>query len=532
MVHKERRAGFVLLTLIAVSCESGGSNEEELSTWSYDEPAPIICDVPTCSDRALTVRRPSSFPPLELREVSTAEARESVRKIFERREPEAIAIATLLDAAESGGESDSSINRIQDRLGQIVPDWRNLVGVLPRLDVPSVIEGQQALETSGCGEMSLVMKLDAVTVHEREDNFTHDLVYCIARAESTSTSGEASLEMVATEVSPALDTGQRYDFEDGTFFGREGGRDPGEELRITYDCWEHDSPEEYEKFETALSKLQRIAKLLPAQVQAYVAVGAKVAKVLIELGKAFDSDDHLFTANENVRRQALWSLMLEEPREVARRGTNNGSDWSWTLDVVADGCAGSRDSGGRPDSEPGAAQPAEPVCSPATCDGCCVGRDCLRGNTDGECGRSGEDCSSCDSHERCNGGQCSFDSSVRFDIEVLGAEISGTDQNGSAWDAFGGAPDPIVELACGGDSGGVAVQNDTYFPSWNDVVLQGVEARDLINGLSVEVTDDDAQFDESISSCRYSVSESELIGGDFSVQCDAYSVVYLRASAR
>ncbi|MCA9524820.1 MAG: hypothetical protein KC549_00810 [Myxococcales bacterium] len=248
-----------------------------------------------------------------------------------------------------------------------------------------------------------------------------------------------------------------------------------------------------------------------------------VADYLIELAAALDGDDHLYSADERLGRQALWTWINERDRTISAGGTHSGSDWSWKLHFAATGCALGVAEAPRP--------PAGEACGPATCEGCCSAGRCMAGGDEQTCGRGGGACQSCGSGETCGGGACRFDDNATFSLKVLYADVAFTKANGDCWDdIFGGCddpPDPYLEASSGGRSGRTGLERDTWRPSWNTTVLPGVRARDLMSRVTFEVTDDDLQFDDLIGRCSFAMSAYELqAGGSLSVECGQSVVTF------
>jgi hypothetical protein len=451
------------------------------------------------------------------------------------RSPEMVLIAHWLEGTPTGDDAlDAALRahpvstegrrRLVDVLDREFADWRELSHVpLPGdrepASAPRFESAWQGLETSGCGEMRLQMALSSVTVQERDDNFSDDRVYCVVRA----TDATGDMEIVRTDVSPALGPGQSHDFDDGVFFGRGGARDPGETLDVEYDCWEMDDASEYERFEEILDQVMDIADDLG--VRGALVEYEMVARALILLGRLFDGDDYLFHTAERFTRQDLWVLAATQPeRSFTARGTHLGSDWAWSFKVLAEACAVGENAapgsfGGGGDGGSGSGGPA-----PATCDGCWVGGTCKGGTANDACGTGGADCTSCSGLDSCRSGRCVFDSSRTVDVVAVSAEVPGSDPNGDYWDVGAdSAPEVIMRISSGGRSGSTNLV-EGYDVSWDTIVLRDVRVADLMDSIEVELTDDDLQFDDFIDGCSGAMTRANISAGEVTLGCGSSQV--------
>ncbi len=490
---------------------------------------PVICDAPMCGGDSATFGLSVRAPSLELDPVSVQTIREGLASRIASRAPELILLAHWLLRTPTGSpEVDARLRELpasNDGARKIIgvldaqfDGWRELAEIpwnstLPNADPPGIERTWQGLETSGCGEMRLQMALGSVTVHQRDDNFVDDRVYCIVRA----TDGNGDMELSQTDVSPPLGPGATHYYSDGTFFGRGGPRDPGSSLMVEYDCWEMDDESEYEQFQEVLDLVMRASKLLPpGQFKAAIVFAAKVAGVLIELGKLFDGDDYLFRTKENFTRQDLWVLAATQPeRSFTARGIHYGSAWSWEFSVLADACATGEDA--EIGWEPGGDDPAPPPSpaeTPPHCDGCWVGNSCKRGNTNDACGSGGADCMSCGSLESCRRGDCAFDTSRTVDVAAIEARVPDTDHSGGCWDRLGDcAPEVYMKVTVGGRSGSTNPV-EGYSPRWNTLVRRDVAIADLLERLEVDLIDyDEAAGEEWMDGCYGSVSRDDIEAG-------------------
>ncbi len=174
----------------------------------------------------------------------------------------------------------------------------------------------------------------------------------------------------------------------------------------------------------------------------------------------------------------------------------------------------------------------------ATCQGCCSGSTCLGGTAANACGKSGNACVDCGKGRTCGAGGsgCTLDQAAPFDVVMVSAVIPPLNKAGGAWDTFGGLPDPYARaysaLSGVSHSGATAYVADTLTPQWGTVVLAQVPARELLNSFSVELMDDDYDFDDTIGGCAIKLDASMFDGALKTARCPAtvsgveFSVVF------
>lgn len=157
----------------------------------------------------------------------------------------------------------------------------------------------------------------------------------------------------------------------------------------------------------------------------------------------------------------------------------------------------------------------------STCSGCCVGETCQGGSTASACGSGGATCTACPSHYRCSATRkCEVDPTSTWDVYAVDATIPALDPDGKTWDSYVYTdPDPFVTITTyisgskhlEEDS---AVKDDTFTPAWNEVVLSGVLAGEILDGgLGFALYDyDPTTFNDYIDSCSGFVPQSEFDG--------------------
>lgn len=111
-------------------------------------------------------------------------------------------------------------------------------------------------------------------------------------------------------------------------------------------------------------------------------------------------------------------------------------------------------------------------------------------------------CGSCASYESClPSGLCGITPNSTWFFAADHATVATTKSDGSAWDPFGGAPDPYVQL----DSTRTSIKQDTFSPIWQEGTTY--TATNLLSqGVSVTVYDSDPN------------SSDDLIGGPTTVR--------------
>ena len=102
-------------------------------------------------------------------------------------------------------------------------------------------------------------------------------------------------------------------------------------------------------------------------------------------------------------------------------------------------------------------------------------------------------------------------------------EVPSTNYAGVAWDAFGGAPDPTVNLYAGTSDavdGTLNLPDDVFAGSPRTVIASNLRASDILAYLAFGVFDEDVSDFEFIGACYVSgVGSSTFSGGAVSVDC-------------
>ena len=189
--------------------------------------------------------------------------------------------------------------------------------------------------TIECGAPLLRVRVSKITVHEEDDDFANDIVYCALTSEAKTAS-----EIRVTPETPNLDQGESFTFpiEAGVFWGQKEPETPGGNLLLTYDCFEDDSGSGYGKLIDDIGAgATTIGGVAGSYGWIFDIVGAVAPVVSGALG--LDGDDHLFNAQQTIALDQQLDLTNGRWWSVRRSGTHINSDWDWELRVEAWGCA-------------------------------------------------------------------------------------------------------------------------------------------------------------------------------------------------
>jgi hypothetical protein len=180
------------------------------------------------------------------------------------------------------------------------------------------------------------------------------------------------------------------------------------------------------------------------------------------------------------------------------------------------------DGGGIASDGGGGGGDAAATCSAANCAGCCFNGACQSGNTGAACGKGGIQCVACAPQQICKVDQiCAVDPESRWKVQPASATLA-TTNNGSTWDAGGGAPDPFVSMWCPATAatvtGTTPAVSDSFTPTWSTGGCI-IKAKDLLaSGYAAQVFDEDVSFNDPASvKFVVSVKESDLLKGDMTL---------------
>ena len=103
-------------------------------------------------------------------------------------------------------------------------------------------------------------------------------------------------------------------------------------------------------------------------------------------------------------------------------------------------------------------------------------------------------CGSCARYESCMpSGVCGINANSTWFLSIDSATIASTKPDGSAWDAFGGAPDPFVQL----DSKRTSTKQDSFTPTWQEGSTYTANNL-LVQGVTVSLFDEDVSANDPI----------------------------------
>ena len=202
------------------------------------------------------------------------------------------------------------------------------------VNLPKPLNGEGG--TIECGDPLLRLNIAQIKVHEEDDDFANDIVYCVVQAEASN-----GAEVRITPQTPNLDEGETHEFalESSVFWGQQGPSTPGGDLLVTYDCIEADTTDGYQNMVNAIGEA---ATELGDGVEGdngWVLTGAGAIAPIVSTGLALDTDDQLFNAQQTIPAEKHLEMTNGTYWTVRRDGTHLFSDWDWELTIKAWGCA-------------------------------------------------------------------------------------------------------------------------------------------------------------------------------------------------
>lgn len=159
-----------------------------------------------------------------------------------------------------------------------------------------------------------------------------------------------------------------------------------------------------------------------------------------------------------------------------------------------------------------------------SCTGCCDGDSCLSGTSASACNTNGNGCVDCGPDGACVAGVCMFDPASRWNIVLETVSVSTTNTLGEAWDAFGGAPDPFVEVRVGAGEtlvGTSGAGSDVFAVSFTGGATATDQRADALGqGLRFDVHDLDTTVHDFVGACvRTGIGRTDLLGGTQTMDC-------------
>jgi len=187
-----------------------------------------------------------------------------------------------------------------------------------------------------CDDPRMRVRVATLYVHEEDDDFTNDQIYCAITAEAA----EAS-EIKVTPITPALDEGDQYSYglEAGVVWGQADLAAPKGNLLINYNCIESDTENGYVDLLQGVSDAANAAAGVPIPgVDGWVFPAVGIVTGLLAGALSLDGDDLLFNGTQVIPETEMLNLTSGGWWSVRREGTNLNSDWDWELRMEIWGC--------------------------------------------------------------------------------------------------------------------------------------------------------------------------------------------------
>lgn len=316
------------------------------------------CDIaPACNNvdvPAADLAHAPDFDVPKMTRLNTAQLETRLAEQIAQAGPEMRVIAAALDGRQMPGEhpfvsrlrtvfedhpqSSAAVRRQLTRLGMgSVRDYRNANPERRLVDIPVFTAMVDEFGgTVECGLPMLRLAVSKVTVHEEDDDWANDIVYCVIQAE-----GSLGAEVRVTPQTPKLDEGESHEFalESGVFWGQSGPATPGGNLQVTYDCIESDSSTGYQDMINAIGGAASSIGDSVEGDNGWVFKTAGALAPVVSTGLALDSDDQLFNAQQTIAADKQLELTNGAYWTVRRDGKNLWSEWDWELTIKTWGCA-------------------------------------------------------------------------------------------------------------------------------------------------------------------------------------------------
>lgn len=204
--------------------------------------------------------------------------------------------------------------------------------------VPAVSHPVLDATASTCSP-SLRIRLAKITVHEDEDDTANDEIYC-----SISASTAAVQELRVTPKTRALDEGefQAFTGDESIIFGQGKPREAKGDITLKYDCFEAESDDGYNQLiqQASSAAAKYGGQVVSDEYSGYVSEGADLIGTYGPLLAGLDSDDHLFVAQQIIPVATQMEIAKAGGTwTIKKSGSNNWSDWEWSLTMEAWGCS-------------------------------------------------------------------------------------------------------------------------------------------------------------------------------------------------
>jgi len=333
---------------------------EDCHTCADDCPPCAPCDIaPSCDNAHIppqNLAHATDFDVPKMDWVSPAEMEQRLAVYVQQASPEMRVLAAALATTPASDEHPfvGALREVFDAHPQAADALREQLGAagmgraddyraryperrIPRLDVDL---WQADVEYPGgtmeCGSPMLRMNVAKLLVHEEDDDWANDIVYCLIQAEAAT-----GAEIRITPPTPNLDEGEsfQYSLETSVFWGQQEPTTPGGNLMVTYDCFEQDTNDGYQNLIDAIGgAATQIGDVVEGD-NGWIFTTAGAIAPIVSTGLALDGDDHLFNAQQTIPLDKQLELSNGAYWTVRRDGTHYYSDWDWELFINVWGCA-------------------------------------------------------------------------------------------------------------------------------------------------------------------------------------------------
>lgn len=187
-----------------------------------------------------------------------------------------------------------------------------------------------------CDDPRLRIRVARLTVHEEDDDFLNDEVYCAITTEAAE-----HAELKVTPLTTPLDEGDSIDYslDGGLIWGQAGLTAPMGNILINYNCIESEgSAEGYSNLLGAIGDAVGDFDGKSVGADGWVFPAAGVVTNLLAGSLTLDGDDLLFNGTQTIPAAEMLPLTFGAWWSVRRDGTNLLSDWDWELRMEIWGC--------------------------------------------------------------------------------------------------------------------------------------------------------------------------------------------------
>lgn len=186
-----------------------------------------------------------------------------------------------------------------------------------------------------CDDPRMRIRVARLIVHEEDDDFLNDEIYC-----AITTEAPMHAELKVTPMTTALDEGDSVDFnlDAGLIWGQSELTAPMGNILITYNCIESDTDDGYANLLGAIGDAVGDFDGEEVGVDGWVFPAAGQVTNLLAGALTLDGDDLLFNGSQTIQDTDLLGLVYGAWWSVRRDGTNITSDWDWELRMEIWGC--------------------------------------------------------------------------------------------------------------------------------------------------------------------------------------------------